>query len=659
MLTQRISRLSLAASGVALALSSFPAKADDLSDMRQEMQAMQRQYQAGLAKLQHDYETKLQSMEKRLDAAESKATAATQKADDAQKAAQAAQTAADTSSQTAAAAPAPGDTGGSTNAQSSANSFNPAIGAVLDGKGMVSTHNPNTWRLPGFALGDEAKPPPRGVSIGESEINLQANVDQALFANLTVAFENDNSVNIEEALHSADGVALGFHGEDRPVLLRHRLPQRAACAYVGFRRRTLPYMAFLNGQYGDDGIQLRWLAPTNMFIEFGGEAMRGASFPSNSVSEALTSNHNAGLGAWSAFLHVGDDINDSSSYSAGISYLGTRSSNRATDPVGGPPGSDQFTGVDHTFIADAVYKWAPNGNFAQSYVKLQGEAFARKESGAFTALNFASAPGVPTTHSLDSGIQTGFYAQAVYQFMPFWRVGVRYDQVHAPSLGAAFAGTTIEFTRSDAAPLFGDDRLLDQRVRPLPRAIQSRRSAARARQSAHPAIHRQPRRAWRPSVLRGHDHAKDSSPSLATFGVALLASAQAHAALNVFACEPEWGALTTVIGGSDVERLHRDDSAAGPAPDPGAAGADLAAAQCRPARLHRCRARDRLDAGAAAPGVERQGPAGPARLFRGHLGHAVCWRSRLGSIAPRAMSIPPAIRISRPIRATCARSRRR
>jgi zinc/manganese transport system substrate-binding protein len=39
------------------------------------------------------------------------------------------------------------------------------------------------------------------------------------------------------------------------------------------------------------------------------------------------------------------------------------------------------------------------------------------------------------------------------------------------------------------------------------------------------------------------------------FGAALLALATgpAHAALNVFACEPEWGALTKALGGSDVE----------------------------------------------------------------------------------------------------------
>jgi hypothetical protein len=444
MLSQRFSRLSLAATGAALAIYSAPASADDLGDMRREMQAMQRQYQAALAKLQHDYEAKLQAMEKRLDAAESKAAAATQKADDAQKSAAAAQTASEAATQTAAAEPAPSPSAGGGNAQASAAAFNPAIGAVLDGKGMVSSHNPNTWRLPGFALGDQAKPPPRGPSIGESEINLQANVDQALFANLTVAFENDNSVSIEEAFVQPTALPWNFTAKLGRFFSGIGYLNEQHAHTWDFADAPLPYLAFLNGQYGDDGVQLRWLAPTNMFLELGAEAMRGASFPANSVSEALTNNHNAGLGAWSAFLHVGDDINESSSYSAGISYLGTRSSSRATDPVGRQAGSDQFTGVDHTIIADAVYKWAPNGNFAQSYVKLQGEGFLRKESGAFTALNFANAPGVATTRSFTSGIQSGFYVQGVYQFMPFWRVGVRYDQVHAPSLGPGFAGTTLD-----------------------------------------------------------------------------------------------------------------------------------------------------------------------------------------------------------------------
>lgn len=457
MLSQRFYRLSLAASGVALAFCSVPAKADDLTDMRQEMQAMQRQYQAALNKLQHDYEAKLQSMEKRLDAAEKKATAATQKADDAQKAAAAAQTASEASTQTAAATPAeaapaeaapaeaaPTAAAGGSNGQSSANAFNPAIGAVLNGTGMASSLNPNTWHAPGFALGNEAGPPPRGLSIGESEVNLQANVDQALYGNLTLAFENDNTFNVEEAFIQPTALPWNFTAKVGRFFSGIGYLNEQHAHTWDFADAPLPYMVFLNTQYGDDGVQLRWAAPTNLFLEFGAEAMRGASFPANSLEESLSTNQNAGVGAWSAFVHVGDDINDSSSYSAGLSYLGTRSNDRRTNPLGGPPGSDQFTGSDNTFIGDVVYKWAPNGNFAQRYLKLQSEVFLRKEQGAFTALNFASAPGIQTTRPFDAGLQSGFYAQAVYQFIPFWRVGVRYDQVHAPSLGPNFAGTTLD-----------------------------------------------------------------------------------------------------------------------------------------------------------------------------------------------------------------------
>lgn len=428
-------------SALALPLLSLaaPAKADDLSDFRNEMQSMQRQYQGALQKLQQDYEAKLKTMERRLDAAENKAAAATAKAEDAQKAVSTAQAAPAATAPAAAPEPA-----AASNPPSSISAFNPAIGVVLDGKGMASSRNPNNWKLPGFALGDQAKPPPRGPSIGESEINLQANVDQALFANLTVAFENDNSVSIEEAFVQPTALPWNFTTKFGRFFSGIGYLNEQHAHTWDFADAPLPYLAFLNGQYGDDGMQLRWLAPTNQFLEFGGEVLRGASFPSNSVSEALSSNHNDGVGAWSAFVHTGDDIGDSASYSVGLSYLGSHAKNRATTPVGGQSGSDMFSGTDHTVIVDGVYKWAPNGNFAQTYVKLQSEVFLRKEQGNFTALNFPGAAGTSTTKNFASDWQNGFYVQGVYQFMPFWRVGVRYDQVSAPSLGPSFADTTLD-----------------------------------------------------------------------------------------------------------------------------------------------------------------------------------------------------------------------
>ncbi len=41
--------------------------------------------------------------------------------------------------------------------------------------------------------------------------------------------------------------------------------------------------------------------------------------------------------------------------------------------------------------------------------------------------------------------------------------------------------------------------------------------------------------------------------TIATFGFALFAAARAEAAINVFACEPEWGALASALGGNDVD----------------------------------------------------------------------------------------------------------
>src|SRR5258707_9792348 len=146
-----------------------PAAADELSDMRQDIQQMRQQYEGELQRLQKSYEIKLQQMEQRLKVAEDKADAA-------QKAAEAALQLPIAAAPWPQAAPAP-TPGGS--APASAGAFNPAIGVVLQGQATSQSLRPDSYRLPGFALGHSARPLPRGPSINESEINLQANVDQA------------------------------------------------------------------------------------------------------------------------------------------------------------------------------------------------------------------------------------------------------------------------------------------------------------------------------------------------------------------------------------------------------------------------------------------------------------------------------------------------
>jgi hypothetical protein len=421
--------LKAVALGVPAILGTFdalPAAADDFSEMRQEMQQLRQHYESALQRLQKDYETKLKRVEERLKAAESKADAAERVAAAAQQPAPAplAQAAPEPAPAPAAAMPAPPPPAAvATSVPASAAAFNPAIGAVLDGKFTSESRNPNNYRIPGFALGDSAAPPPRGFGIGESEINLQANVDQALYGNLTLAFQRENTASVEEAFVQPSALPYGFTLKAGRFFSGIGYLNEQHAHTWDFADAALPYRAFLNDQYGDDGAQLRWLAPTDRFLEFGGELFRGDAFPAGGDN-----NHNRGVAAWSAFVHTGDDIGESASYRVGLSHLWTNARRRIT---GSPTGDDSFTGTDHTYIADATYKWAPNGNFVERYLKLQGEFFLRQEQGSFNRASFSST-------------QTGFYAQGVYQFMPRWRLGLRYDQVHAQNLGPGFAGTTLD-----------------------------------------------------------------------------------------------------------------------------------------------------------------------------------------------------------------------
>jgi hypothetical protein len=168
---------------------------------------------------------------------------------------------------------------------------------------------------------------------------------------------------------------------------------------------------------------VRWLAPTDIFLEFGAEAFRGDSYPAAGAA------HN-GVGTETAFVHTGDDINESSSWLAALSYLHSSAEDRTTDdPLFSAV--DHFTGSDDLGILSLVYKWAPGGNPTVRNLILSGEGFYGREKGIFDS--------VPISQSRD-----GFYVQGVYQFMPQWSAGIRYAQVNASGVSSLLAGTALD-----------------------------------------------------------------------------------------------------------------------------------------------------------------------------------------------------------------------
>ncbi|MCE9522486.1 MAG: hypothetical protein K8S25_08665 [Alphaproteobacteria bacterium] len=400
-----IPTLCALALGVA-AVAASPATAagdEDLAAIRQEMKS-----------LRGDYESKIRELERRLKKAEARAD----KSEAAAKNVSAAAAENPVPAQPMAdALPPPPQPPAAPRAAASANAFNPAISAILNGSYTASRRDPALARVPGFVLGDEAGLADRGFSLGESEVAITASVDPYFLANLIVSLGNDDSIAVEEAYIQSTNLPWGFTAKlGRFFSGVGYLNEKHAHAW-DFVDAPLPYRALLGNQYGDDGIEVRWLAPTDFFLEFGAEWYRGDSFPAGNGEDN-------GAGTIAAFVHSGGDIDDSSSFLAGLSFLHTKALDRDT-------GGDLFTGTDGLGIASLVYKWSPNGNPTVTNLVVNGEYFFGHEDGTFN--------GVPVDTD-----RSGFYVQGVYQFMPHWRFGLRYAELETDAPPALLAGSALD-----------------------------------------------------------------------------------------------------------------------------------------------------------------------------------------------------------------------
>jgi hypothetical protein len=376
-----------------LSLSPLPAFAADSADL----QTIRQEFDSLRTQLRQDYENRIADLEQRLKAAEAAVAVARE-------------TPGKPAAETAPAKPG-----------SRGNAFNPEIGMVLSGTYANLKRNPEDYRITGFVPGGEIGPGARGFSLGESELMLSANVDQLFYGNLTLAVSPENEVSAEEAFIQTTSLPQGARIKAGRFFSGIGYVNGQHAHTWDFVDSPLVYQAFLGGQYAQDGIQASWIAPTQTFVELGAEAGRGANFPGNT-------RQNNKPGAQALFAHVGGDVGVSHSWRAGLSWLRHAVQDRSqtdTDLAGSAVDS-LFTGRSQLWAADFVWKWAPNGNGERQNLKLQGEYFRRKETGQF-AFDTANA----NLQDAYRASQSGWYLQSVFQFMPAWRIGARYDRLNS------------------------------------------------------------------------------------------------------------------------------------------------------------------------------------------------------------------------------------
>jgi hypothetical protein len=309
--------------------------------------------------------------------------------------------------------------------------FNPGISVILQGTAARSSLDPEGYQITGFApSGGEVGPAPRGFGLAESELVMSGNIDPYFRGYLVAALTPEDELEVEEAYFQTLALGRGFTLKGGRFLsgigYQNELHQHA----WDFQDAPLAYKAFLGGRLNDDGVQLRWVAPADLFIELGTELGRGRGFPA-------TERNRNGANAWSLFGHVGGDLGASAAWRAGLSFLRASPEDRAFVDVDslGEEIRQSFSGRSRLWIADFVVKW--------SAFKLQGEYFRRKESGELDFNGVASGDYASR--------QAGWYLQGVYQFMPRWRAGYRHDRLDHGTVTNA-----LGLTQADAPLLLTD-----------------------------------------------------------------------------------------------------------------------------------------------------------------------------------------------------------
>jgi hypothetical protein len=418
---------------LAMPFGAFADSATDLTALRQEIDAMRAAYEA-----------RLQALEQRLQAAEAAAARPAPVAD----AAPVAATAPAASAAPSAAPPppalatapiaAPPAPPVATASTGGANAFNPAMSLILSGLYTHTSQDPAKYRITGFPLPPNAEigPGTQGLSLSETELGFAASIDPWWRGSASIAVRPDDTIGVEEAYVQTTALGQGFGLKAGRFFSGIGYLNPLHSHTWDFVDNPLAYQAMLGTQYADDGLQLTWLAPIDHYLELGVELGRGLSFPGSD-----TPRNGAGMAALTA--HTGGDIGDSHSWRAGLSVLSTKASDQSllTTDAAGSVVTNAFSGNTRTWIVDAVWKWAPDGNATRTNFKLQGEYLNSTRSGSLIY-------DVGNADSLGNYrvVQSGWYLQGVYQFMPRWRVALRTERLNAgtPDYGlnaAAFADT--------------------------------------------------------------------------------------------------------------------------------------------------------------------------------------------------------------------------
>ena len=287
----------------------------------------------------------------------------------------------------------------------------------------------------------------KGFGIGETELAISANIDDMFYGKLTTVFEShdgESEVNVEEAFIQTMALPNGFSVRAGRFLSDIGYLNNQHLHTDSFTSRPSAYRAFLGNHYFDDGLRVSYIAPTDLYWTMGAEAFSGDSLR---AEDETGEREFDSTGVYTLFTKIGGDIGVESSWQFGLSYLRnengllTAEDHDEHDEHDEPHEEHDEHGHSHsaaytgknTFVADFVYKWAPNGNYKYQHLTLSAEYFRVSDF---------MVPELDEDHLDDDHLEEehheegsgndyhqAWYVSGVYQFSPNWSAGLRYGKL--------------------------------------------------------------------------------------------------------------------------------------------------------------------------------------------------------------------------------------
>jgi len=215
----------------------------------------------------------------------------------------------------------------------------------------------------------------------------------------------------------------GLDDQGRPLPVSLRLSESISPHAWDFATNSLMYDAEFGGAYTQNGAQVRWVATDRPVHGIRRGIRQRRQLPQHPLRAAL--------GDYTLFSHFGGDVGVSNSWTAAcrICMARHRIAKAGLTDLNGNPAQTLFNGNSKTGTRLRL-EMGTRRQPDRTVLQVRGRIFlARRAGQSGVCGHLATGVCVMVPPAPTPPVSPGGYLQGVYQFMPRWRVGYRYDRL--------------------------------------------------------------------------------------------------------------------------------------------------------------------------------------------------------------------------------------